>query len=86
MGYFAKIEKGSVTQIISVSNDVLGEPTLGFPETEGAGRAFIANTLHLDGEWRQTSFNGNFRGKYAGIGDRYDAGLDEFVSPEPPTE
>lgn len=84
MGYFAKLDNtGLVLEVIRISNDVLGEPTLTFPDTEGAGRAFIANTLGLPGEWRQTSFNGSFRGKYAGIGDRYDAELDEFVSPEP---
>lgn len=81
MGYFAKIDDGIVTEIISISNDVLGEPTLTFPDTEGAGRAFIANTLRLEGEYRQTSYNGNFRGTYAGIGFSYDAEADEFVAP-----
>lgn len=83
MGYFASVDSdGKVVSVIAVSNDVLGEPTLSFPDTEGAGRAFIANTLKLEGEWRQTSFNSKFRGKYAAIGDRYDADLDEFVSPQ----
>lgn len=79
MGYFAKIDDGVVTEVIKISNDVLGEPTLTFPDTEGAGRAFIANTLRLEGEYRQTSFNGNFRGTYAGIG--YSFNGDEFVAP-----
>lgn len=84
MGYFAKIDDtGLVLEVISVSNEVLGEPTLTFPETDGAGRAFIANTLRLPGEYRQTSYNGNFRGKYAGVGDRYDEATDTFISPEP---
>jgi hypothetical protein len=84
MGYFAQVdETGIVQQVISVHNSVLGEDTLTFPDTEGAGRAFIANTLHLPGEWRQTSFNGNFRGRFAGIGYRYDKELDEFIEPEP---
>jgi hypothetical protein len=81
MGYFAKIDDGIVTEVISISNDVLGEPTLTFPDTEGAGRAFIANTLKLEGEYRQTSYNGNFRGCYAGIGYTYDSDLDEFLPP-----
>ena len=79
MGYFAKIDDGVVTEVISISNDVLGEPTLTFPDTEGAGRAFIANTLRLQGEWRQTSFNGSFRKRYAGIGFAFDFERDEFV-------
>jgi len=82
MGYFAKIENGTVTQVIRIQNDVLGEDTLTFPETEGAGRAFIANTLKLLGEWRQTSWNGNFRKRYAGVGYSYDLERDEFVPPD----
>jgi hypothetical protein len=81
MAYFAKLENNTVVQIISVSNDVCGEPTLGFPETESAGRAFIANTLKFDGVWKQTSYNNNFRGRYAGIGYTYDPVADEFIAP-----
>jgi len=81
MAYFAKLEDNTVVQIISVSNDICGEPTLTFPETESAGRAFIANTLKFDGVWKQTSYNNNFRGRYAGIGYTYDADLDEFIAP-----
>jgi hypothetical protein len=81
MAYFAKLENNTVVQVISVSNDVCGEPTLTFPDTDAAGRAFIANTLKLNGVWKQTSFNNNFRGTYAGIGYTYDADLDEFIAP-----
>jgi hypothetical protein len=38
---------------------------------------------NLGGTWIQTSYNANFRGKFAGIGDYYDQTLDIFVSPEP---
>ena len=81
MAYFAKLENNTVVQVISISNDVCGEPTLTFPETESAGRAFIANTLKFAGVWKQTSFNNNFRGRYAGIGYTYDAVNDVFVAP-----
>ena len=82
MAYFAELdETNTVLRVISVSNDVCGEPTLAFPDTCAAGRAFIANTLKLGGVWKQTSYNANFRGKYAGIGDTYDAVNDVFVSP-----
>ena len=84
MAYFAKLENNTVVQVISVSNDVCGEPTLGFPDTEGAGRAFIANTLKLAGTWKQTSYNGNYRGVYAGIGFTYDPVNDVFVAPPSP--
>lgn len=84
MAHFAKLENNTVTNIIRVSNDICGEPTLTFPDTCPAGRAFIANTLKLDGTWKQTSYNNNFRGTYAGIGYTYDADLDEFIAPVEP--
>lgn len=86
MGYFAHIQNGVVTQVISVSNEVLGEETLAFPDTEGAGRAFIANTLRLSGEWRQTSYSASFRYNYAGIGFAFDPSVGEhgaFIAPQP---
>jgi len=86
MAYFAELDNtNTVLRIISVSNDVCGEPTLTFPDTCAAGRAFIANTLKLGGVWKQTSYNANFRGRYAGIGDTYDAVSDTFTPQESET-
>ena len=79
MAHFAKIDNGTVSQVIVVGNDDCGGGD--FPASESVGQAFIAS-LGLAGEWKQTSYNGNFRGKYAGIGDTYDADLDEFVTPQ----
>ena len=84
MAHFAKIENNIVTQVIVLGNDVCGEPTLDFPDTCAAGRAFIANTLKLEGTWKQTSYNSNFRGTYAGIGYTYDPVNDVFVAPQAP--
>lgn len=82
MAYFAELDNtNTVLRVISVSNDVCGEPTLDFPDTEAAGRAFIANALKLGGIWKQCSYNASFRGAYPGIGWTYDAELDEFVAP-----
>ena len=83
MAHFVKIENNIVTNGIVINNDVCGEPTLTFPDTEGAGRAFIANTLKFDGVWKQVSYNGNFRKQYAGIGFTYDSVADVFVAPQP---
>jgi hypothetical protein len=40
------------------------------------------NSIGLAGTWMDTSYIGARRGKYAGIGDRYDSDLDEFISPQ----
>jgi hypothetical protein len=84
MASFAQIdETNTVIQVIGISNQICGEPTLVFPDTDSAGRAFIANTLNLNGTWLQTSYNGSFRGCYAGVGYTYDAVADAFVAPQP---
>lgn len=69
MAHFAKIEDNLVTQVVVVDN-----------EHEVDGEAYL-NSLGLEGQWIQTSYNSNFRGKFAGIGDTYDEANDLFVSP-----
>ena len=82
MAHFAQLnDNNTVSQVIVVANSDCGD--LEFPASEAVGQAFIAS-LGLTGTWKQTSYNNNFRGKYAGIGDIYDAELDEFVTPTPP--
>jgi len=78
VAHFAQIHNGVVLEVIVVSNDDCAGGD--FPESEAAGQAFIAS-LGLAGEWRQTSYNNNFRGTYAGIGFTYDAVNDVFVAP-----
>ena len=78
MAHFAKVENNIVTQVIVVSNEVLDNKD--FPKSEAVGIEFI-NSLGLGSNWKQTSYNNNFRGKYAGIGDTYNAELDIFESP-----
>lgn len=38
---------------------------------------------NLGGTWIKTSYNGNIRKNYAGIGYIYDATRDAFIAPEP---
>jgi len=84
VAHFAQVTNGIVQRVIVVSNDDCGGGD--FPASEAAGQAFIAS-LGLAGEWKQTSYSASFRAKYAGIGDRYDAELDEFITPAvEPTE
>ena len=78
MAHFARIENNNVEDVIVISDDVAPDPA---PDNESAGQAFIADVLGLAGEWKQTSYNGNFRGVYAGIGYTYDPVADEFVAP-----
>lgn len=69
MAHFAKIENNLVTQVVVVDN-----------EHEANGEEYL-HSLGIEGLWVQTSYNNNFRGKFAGIGDTYDEVNDVFVSP-----
>jgi len=78
MAHFALVDNTNVVrEVIVIANDDCGN--LDFPESEPVGQAFIAS-LGLTGEWLQTSYHANFRGKYAGIGDTWDG--TNFVSQE----
>ena len=81
MAHFAELNDNDiVVRVIVVRNQDCGEPDLTFPETCEKGQRFIADVLNLSGSWKQTSYNSNFRGKYAAIGDQWDG--NNFVSVE----
>jgi len=85
MAHFAQLDDNNlVTQVIVLSNETVGEPDLAYPATEVMGQAFIMGTLKLLGVWKQTSFNGNFRGCFAGLGYSYDPIADVFLPPAQP--
>lgn len=78
MAHFAKVNADNVVQqVIVVNNDMLLDSE--GVEQEALGSAFCEELL--GGNWIQTSYNGNFRGRYAGIGMIYDPVADEFILP-----
>ena len=80
MAHFAKLdENNNVLAVHVVNNDVI---TIDGNESEQAGIDFLTG-LHGHTLWKQTSYNGNFRKNYAGIGFIYDAGRDAFIPPKP---
>lgn len=82
MAHFAEIDKdGSVLRIVVVSNDKIQDES--GAESEAIGAAFCRSLLGAETFWVQTSYNGNFRKNYAGIGYTYDADRDAFISPQP---
>jgi hypothetical protein len=72
MAHFAKIENDIVRKVLVVDNNL-----------EHRGADFLANDLGLGGTWIQTSYNGNIRKQFAGIGYTYDAVNDVFIAPQP---
>ena len=78
MAHFVKIIDSVVVDGLVINNDVVGE----YPDSEIVGQQFIAS-LGINGEWKQTSYNNNFRKKYAGIDDTFDSVKNKFISPQP---
>jgi hypothetical protein len=78
MAHFAQLDDNNkVTQVVVLANEFITDESGN--EVEALGVGFLSGLI--GGVWKQTSYNGNFRGKYAGIGDTYDGELDEFVTP-----
>jgi hypothetical protein len=81
MAHFAQLDDNNiVTQVIVVANDEL---LLDGVESEVKGILFCKSLFGEDTKWKQTSYNGNFRKNYAGIGYTYDASNDYFYAPQP---
>lgn len=80
MAHFAKLnESNVVTEVIVVHNNELMDNGV---ESEAKGIAFCKSLFGQDTRWVQTSYNGNFRGTYAGVGYTYDAENNVFVEPQ----
>ena len=80
MAHFAQIDENNVvTQVIVVANKDTADAN--GVEKEYIGAAFCERLF--GGTWKQTSYNGNFRKNYAGIGYTYNADIDAFVPPKP---
>ncbi len=69
MAHFAELDSNNiVVRVLVIPN-----------EQEDRGADFLAKDLGLGGTWIQTSYNAKIRGKFAGVGDKYDKKNDVFV-------
>jgi len=84
MAHFARIENGIVVNVHVVNNiNCLDENG---KESEAVGIAFLKKVHGQNKEFVQTSYNGNIRKNYAGIGYTYDAQKNAFIAPKPEGE
>lgn len=82
MAHFAEIDDNNIVQRVIVihNNELLDENGI---EQESKGIAFCKSLFGSNTNWVQTSYNGSFRSKYAGINYTYDAHRDAFIAPKP---
>lgn len=69
----ARVEDGIVREVIVIP----------YCNDDDAEITAYCNGIGLAGTWLDTSYTGSRRGKYAGVGDTYDASTDEFIAYEP---
>jgi hypothetical protein len=80
MAHFCQLDENNVvTQVIVVDNKDCADAT--GVEKESIGIAFCERLL--GGTWKQTSYNGNIRKNYAGLGYTYNTDIDAFVPSKP---
>ena len=80
MAHFCKLDENNVvTQVVVVDNKDTSDAS--GVEKEYIGAAFLERLF--GGTWKQTSYNGNMRKNYAGIGYTFNADIDAFVPPKP---
>ena len=82
MAHFAKLDSNNVVeQVIVVNNAVLVDSEGN--ESEQLGIDFCKSLYGQDTTWIQTSYNGNMRARYAGVGMTYDSANDVFIPAQP---
>jgi len=82
MAHYAKLDAThNVINVHVLNNAVItdGEGN----EQEQLGVDFLTQLHGGEGWYKQTSYNGNFRKNYAGIGYTYDKSRDAFMPPKP---
>ncbi len=90
MAHYAFIDSNNIVVkvIVGVDEDVTQidkDGTQVGGSTEAWEQFYENQFWHSGLTCKRTSYNGNFRGRYAGIGYTYDPVADEFVTPSNPT-
>lgn len=80
MAHFAELDQNNIVLRVIVVADKDTSDNNGV-EKEYIGKAFCEKLF--GGNWIQTSYNNNFRKRYAGIGYTYNQSLDAFIPPKP---
>ena len=82
MAHFCKLGVGNIVlEVHVVNNEVITDSDGN--EQEQLGVDFLNNLYGTRDVWKQTSYNGNIRKNYAGIGFKYDQTRDAFIPPKP---
>ena len=76
MAHFAKLDDNNVVLEVHVVNNAV----LNSGDEENSGVQFLIEWSEGYKNWKQTSYNGTLRKRYAGIGMSYNEELDAFIT------
>ena len=85
MAHFAELDSNNTVIRVLVVDNIMLKDEQG-NEVEQLGVDFLKSLFWQETIWMQTSYNGNFRKNYAGIGYTYDTARDAFIAPQPEGE
>jgi hypothetical protein len=82
MAHYAELnENNEVIYVVYMDNEIITDEDGN--EVEELGIQHLHTHHGSDRRWVRTSYRGNFRNKYAGLGDTYREDLDMFISSQP---
>lgn len=82
MAHFAELDTNNIVlRVLVVDNTVLKDEA--GVEHEQKGVDYLQNLFGADTLWKQTSYTGSFRVRYAGIGYSFDFNLNAFIPLKP---
>tara|TARA_R110000744_G_scaffold128835_2_gene236109 strand:- start:62 stop:475 length:414 start_codon:yes stop_codon:yes gene_type:complete len=77
MAHFAELDNNNIVlRVVVVGNDCV-------PSDEHIDGETWCINFFKGGNWKQTSYNNNFRKQYCGTGYTYDAAKNKFITPQP---
>ena len=87
MAHYALIHNGVVQQVITGVDETVTQTDTDGTTVGGSSEAW--ESFYASRPWfrgltcKRTSYNGNYRKNYAGVGYTYDADRDAFIPPKP---
>ena len=82
MTHYAELDENQkVINVVYLDNEIITDKDGN--EVDQLGVNHLHQHHGSDRKWVRTSYSGNFRNKYAGIGDSYIEHLDAFIRPKP---
>jgi hypothetical protein len=79
MAHFVKLDDNNIVLEVNV----VANAALDSNNEEASGIAFLTEWSGGYSNWKQTSYNGNMRKQFAGIGYSYNPVADVFIVPQP---